>query len=105
MKFKLAVGSKENTTPTLFLRATSFNNQRRQLEEAKEGHYEVHLNTILQEHNFDLHSLSFFQGMEEEFTKLKAEVAQLQERLRISEEARAALEQENRGLQEQVTGL
>ena len=43
--------------------------------------------------------------MEEEVTKLKAEVAQLHERLRISEEAKAALEQENRGLQEQVTGL
>ena len=40
--------------------------------------------------------------MEEEVTKLKAEVGQLNERLRISEEAKPALEQENRGLQEQV---
>ena len=40
--------------------------------------------------------------LEGEVAKLRAEVGQLKERLRISEEGKAALEQENRGLQEQV---
>ena len=43
--------------------------------------------------------------MEEEVTKLRVEVGELHERLRISEEAKTALEQENRGLQEQVTRI
>ena len=43
--------------------------------------------------------------MEEEVSKLKAEVGELEERLRKSEEAKTALEQENRELQEQVTRI
>ena len=40
--------------------------------------------------------------MEGEVANLKAKVDQLEERLRLTEEGKAALEQENRALQEQV---
>ena len=49
-----------------------------------------------------LNNSLFFQGVEGEVTKLRMQVEQLEERLRLSEEGKAALEQENRGLQEQV---